>query len=44
MPGGSASFAFDAAPGVVSGVSADTEAGFALRVEGAPVTETRRSA
>jgi class 3 adenylate cyclase len=42
MPGGSASFAFDAAPGVVSGVSADTEAGFALRVEGAPVSETRQ--
>ena len=31
---GTASFAFDAAPGVVAGVSADTEAGFALRIDG----------
>ena len=36
---GAASFAFDAAPGVVAGVSADTEAGFALQITGAPVTE-----
>jgi class 3 adenylate cyclase len=40
-PKGSASFAFDAEPGVVAGVSADTEAGFALQIAGAPVAETR---
>ncbi len=40
-PEGSARFAFDATEGVVAGVSADTEAGFALEIAGAPVTETR---
>ena len=40
-PEGTASFAFHAEPGVVSGVSADTEAGFALRIAGEPVIETR---
>jgi class 3 adenylate cyclase len=39
--GGSACFAFDAEPGMVAGVSADTEAGFALQIAGAPVAETR---
>lgn len=40
-PEGSASFSFEAAPGMVAGVSADTEAGFALQIDGTPVTETR---
>ena len=40
-PGGSATFTFDATPGVVAGISADTEAGFALRVDGAPTAEAR---
>jgi class 3 adenylate cyclase len=35
-PGRTASFAFEAAPGLVAGVGADTEAGFALRVGGGP--------
>ena len=41
---GSASFAFDAAPGLVAGVSADTEAGFALQSPGAGRPKPGRSA
>ena len=39
---GSASLAFDATPGVVAGISADTEAGFSLAIDGTPVSETRQ--
>src|SRR3954468_1315710 len=42
-PEGAASFAFTAAPGMVAGVSADTEAGFALRITGELVTGTQRA-
>src|SRR3954471_304002 len=40
-PEGAASFGFTAAPGMVAGVSADTEAGFALQISGEPVTGTQ---
>src|SRR3954468_2940896 len=40
-PEGAASFAFTAAPGMVAGVSADTEAGFALQISGEPATGTQ---
>ena len=41
-PGATASFAFEAAPGAVAGVSSDTEAGFALQVGAEPATEPQR--
>ncbi len=40
-PGATASFAFEAAPGLIAGISADTEAGFLLRVDGPPTTEAQ---
>jgi class 3 adenylate cyclase len=41
-PGATATFAFDAAPGVIAGGGADTDAGFALRVGGEPTAEPQR--
>jgi class 3 adenylate cyclase len=38
-PGATTSFAFDAAPGLIAGVSSDTDAGFALRADGPQATE-----
>lgn len=40
-PGATASFAFEAAPGLIAGISSDTEAGFLLRIDGAPATEAQ---
>ena len=41
-PGSTTTFAFDAAPGLIAGVGADTDAGFALRVGGEPKAEPQR--
>ena len=41
-PDGTATFAFDAAEGTLSGISSDTEAGFVLQVGTEPATETQR--
>lgn len=41
-PGESRGFAFDAAPGTLSGISTDSEAGFLLRVAGAPASSPQR--
>ena len=41
-PGGTARFAFEAAPGALSGISSDTEAGFVLQVGTEPIAEPQR--
>ena len=40
--GSTSTFAIDAAPGLIAGVGADTDAGFALRVGGEPKVEPQR--
>jgi class 3 adenylate cyclase len=41
-PGSTVTFAFDAGPGAISGLSTETDAGFLLRVEGETVREPQR--
>jgi class 3 adenylate cyclase len=41
-PGGTARFTLDAAPGALSGISSDTDAGFVLQVGTEPVAEPQR--
>ncbi|MFZ1430750.1 MAG: DUF5939 domain-containing protein [Geminicoccaceae bacterium] len=40
-PGAVAPFVFEVTPGLIAGISADTEAGFLLRIDGSPATEAQ---